>query len=417
MIAHWTFYLGLTLVIVGSWVAALDVWLTYRAWRKDNPGKPVPLAVFGVVANFVMWFSASLGVAIEVLTMLLPLSLGVVKTTDPQVTRILFWFFGHPLVYFWLLPAYVSWYTMLPKQNGVKLFSDGLGRIAFIMLMILSIPIGVHHLFVDPGVSETAKMLHSMLTFAVAVPSFLTAFNLAATLEKAGRKRGGGLITWFFKQAWLSPVIAPQLLGMLIFIIAGVTGLMNASFTLNVALHNTTWVVGHFHLTLAGAVFLTYMGILYWLLPILRGRRLISKGLALAQVYTWVIGMLIFGFGMGQAGLHGATRRTDLGAGGAFLDVDWIGYLNLSAIGGAILLLSAVLLFAVILGTLFLSRHEPEEEAPIDTEAPKEAPLWAENWRLWAALIVITNIVMWGPVLLQGLDFIRGFWSLPRTMQ
>lgn len=411
MLAHWTFYLGLTLVIVGTWVAAFDVFMTYMGWRKDHPGETVPLAVFAVIANFVMWITATIGVAVEVLTMLLPLSIGLVQTTDPQVSRIMFWFFGHPLVYFWLIPAYISWYTMLPKQLGVELFSDAMGRVAFLMIMIFSIPIGVHHLFVDPGISEFAKISHSLLTFVVAVPSLLTAFNLAATLERAGRKRGGGVVSWFWKQPWGDPLVAAQLCGMLLFIVGGVTGIMNASFTLNVALHNTTWVVGHFHMTLAGAVFMTYMGIIYWLLPLMRGRKLYQPRLALAQIYLWFAGMIIFGAGMGRAGIEGAIRRTDMGAQGAYISPLWAPWLNLSAIGGVLLLISSVLLYIVFIGTWFYSKEATEEQPPISTTGPASSkPALFERWGLWLAIIVISNVIMWGPVLLQSVDFVNGFF-------
>lgn len=418
MLAHWTFYLGLTLVIVGTWVAAANIFMTYGAWRADHPGEPVPLAVFATVANFVMWVVATMGVAIEVVTMQLPMSLGIIQTTDAQVSRILFWFFGHPLVYFWLIPAYTSWYTMMPKHLGVKLFSDAFGRVAFLMLMIFSIPIGVHHLFVDPGVSEIAKAFHSLLTFVVATPSLLTAFNIAATLERAGRKNGakGGLfrLDFFLHLPWGNPVVASQLLGMMIFVVAGITGIMNASFTLNIALHNTAWVVGHFHTTLAGGVFMTYIGILYWLLPMMRGRKLFSKRVAMAQVYTWFIGMFIFGLGMGRAGIEGAIRRTDMGGAGAYIGASWAPWLNLSAIGGVFLLISSILLYIVIIGTLFYSKEPYTDEAPIHTTAPKDEyiPPIMENWGLWVSVIVISCIIMWGPVLLQSLDFINGFWSI-----
>ena len=229
MQAEWTFYLGLALVIVGTWVGLADVFATYFDWRKEHPGQKVPLAVYAILCNFAMWFTASLGVAIEVLFMLLPMSLGLIDTTDVQVARILFWFFGHPLVYFWLIPAYVSWYTMMPKQLGVRLFGDTMGRVVFLMLMIFSIPIGVHHLYVDPGVSEAAKFMHALLTFVVAAPSLLTIFNLAATLERSGRKRGAtGLLDWMWKQPWGNPVIVSQFGGMILFIFGGITGIMNA---------------------------------------------------------------------------------------------------------------------------------------------------------------------------------------------
>lgn len=417
LVAHWTFYVGLTLVVLGTWVGALVVFMTYVAWKKDHPGERVPLAVYAVLANFIMWVVASTGVAIEILTMLLPLSLGIITTTDAQVARILFWFFGHPLVYFWLIPAYLSWYTMLPKQLGVQLFSDGMGRIAFLMIMIFSIPIGVHHLFVDPGVSEVAKVFHSLLTFVVAIPSFLTAFNIAATLERGGRRRGARgrffHLDFFFHLPWGDPIIVSQLGGMVLFIFGGVTGVMNASFNLNVALHNTTWVVGHFHTTVAGAVFMTYISILYWILPMIRGRKLYRPRLALAQAYLWGVGMVLFGWSMGRAGIEGAVRRTDAGAAGAYLSEAAGSWLNVTAIAGSLLLLSAVLLYVVVLGTLFLSKEPAEETAPIATEAPRNdpSPLIFERWGIWMSVIIISCIIMWGPVLLEGLDFINGFWA------
>jgi cytochrome c oxidase subunit 1 len=418
MIAHPLFYLGLTLVVVGSWIAGGNIFVTYYQWRRAHPGEQVPLAVYATLTNFIMWITCTLGVAVEILFFLLPLSLGWVATTDPQVTRILFWFMGHPLVYFWLIPAYISWYSMMPKQYGVKLFSDNLGRMAFLMLMLFSIPIGVHHLYSDPGVSELAKAVHAFFTFVVATPSLMTAFNIAATMEKAGRKRGAtGLFGWIPKQAWDDPVISAQIAGMLLFVVGGITGIMNASFNMNVALHNTSWIPGHFHTTLGGAVFLTYIGILYWLMPILRGRKLFSKEVALAQVYTWLIGMALFGLSMGRAGLEGAPRRTDLGALGVYISPSWGLWLNFSAIGGFILMVSLILLIVNLVGTMWFSKEAPTQPAPIDTVAPKDALPMFERWGLWLVVIIVLNVVMWGPVLIQGLSFSSGFWSTPFSMR
>ncbi|MGB7342167.1 MAG: cbb3-type cytochrome c oxidase subunit I, partial [Phototrophicaceae bacterium] len=415
MSAHPAFYIGLVLVVVGSWVGALNATLTYIDWRKEHAGEPVPLAVYGILCNFLMWFTASLGVAVEILFMSLPLSLGWITTTDVQVSRILFWFFGHPLVYFWLIPAYVSWYTMLPKQLGVKLFSDTLGRVAFLMIAIFSIPIGVHHLFVDPGISESAKILHSLLTFVVAVPSFMTAFNIAATIERGGRKRGAtGLFDWMWKQPWGDPVVAAQYSGMFLFIFGGITGLMNASFNMNVALHNTVWVVGHFHTTLGGAVFLTYISILYWVMPAIRGKKLWSKPVALLQVYAWLFGMLGFAGFMGRAGLAGAVRRSDLGAAGSYISDAAAPWLNATAVAGVLLLISSIALYLVILGTLFFSSEDRDpKEMPISNRSPKDEPVPAilENWRLWIAVIIASNVIMWLPVLINAINLAQGYFS------
>ena len=168
--ANWAFYAGLTLVVVGSWIEGYGFFFTYRAWRKDNPDTRTPFIAFGGLVTMAMWQFATLGIAVEILTMLLPWSLGLIEGTDPQLARTYFWFTGHPLVYFWLLPAYVSWYGMLPKQAGGKLFSDSLARLAMWLFLLLSVPLGFHHQFVDPGVPAAWKYIHAVLTYSVFLP-------------------------------------------------------------------------------------------------------------------------------------------------------------------------------------------------------------------------------------------------------
>jgi cytochrome c oxidase subunit 1 len=85
------------------------------------------------------------------LGILIPWSLGLVATVDPLVARTYFWWFGHPLVYFWLLPVYVLWYTVLPRLAGGRLFSDSLARMVFILFVVLSTPVGFHHQFSIPA--------------------------------------------------------------------------------------------------------------------------------------------------------------------------------------------------------------------------------------------------------------------------
>lgn len=131
--AHWLYYVGLTLVIVGSWIDGSVIIMTYIKWRKANPGKPSPLITFMALVNTILWTVATIGVASSVLIQLLPWSLGLVPTVNVLVSRTLFWYFGHPLVYFWLLPAYMAWYVVIPKVIGAKIFSDSLARLSFIL--------------------------------------------------------------------------------------------------------------------------------------------------------------------------------------------------------------------------------------------------------------------------------------------
>jgi len=141
------FYIGTALLIIGSWVAFAGWVKIWFEWRKENPGKKMPLAVLGTFVNFTMWFISTLPVAYEVLVILTPWSLGWTDHINVPLTRMLFWMFGHPLVYFWLLPAYIAYYTILPKVAGGKLYSENAARLAFLLFLILSTPVGVHHQF------------------------------------------------------------------------------------------------------------------------------------------------------------------------------------------------------------------------------------------------------------------------------
>ena len=118
---------------------------------RSTPACRCRSSMHGTLANIIIWYLATTGLAIEVLGMLIPWSLGWVETIDPLLARTYFWWFGHPLVYFWLLPAYVLWYAVLPRIAGGRLFSDSLARMVFILFVLLSTPVGFHHQFADPG--------------------------------------------------------------------------------------------------------------------------------------------------------------------------------------------------------------------------------------------------------------------------
>jgi cytochrome c oxidase subunit 1 len=401
--AHWAFYVGLTLVVAGTWLVTLNLALTWRAWRRRNPEVRTPLPAFMSLVTFVMWTIASLGLAAEMLFMLIPWSLGLLSGTDALLARTLFWFTGHPIVYFWLLPAYVSWYTLMPRQAGGKLFSDPMARTSFILFLILSTPIGIHHQYADPGIHQGWKLLHALLTFAVFFPSLLTFFNVVASLETAGRARGGvGWLSWFVKLPWGDPSVAAQVLAMVLFAFGGIGGLINASFNVNMVVHNTAYIVGHLHLTVGTAVTLTFMGITYWLVPHLAGRQLWSRGLALGQVWLWFAGVMIFSPTLHELGLRGMPRRTMIGH-ISYMQAEWKSLLPLVGIGGALLFVSAMLYFLNMALTVAASRRA-EQPALEFTEAlsgPDEAPAFLDRWRPWLALAAILILVAYGPTLVR----------------
>ena len=409
--ASWAFYLGLTLVVVGSWIEGVGFYLTFAAWRKDNPGVRSPFIALGGVINAAMWQIATLGVAVEILTMLLPWSLGLIDGTDPALARTYFWFTGHPLVYFWLLPAYVSWYGMLPKQAGGKLFSDSLARLAFWMFLIVSVPVGFHHQFVDPGVPVTWKWIHALLTYAVFFPSMITAFTVIASLEYAGRARGGtGLVGWIRALPWGDASVTSQLLAGILFMFGGIGGLTNASYNLNLVIHNTAWVPGHFHLTVASAVSLSFIGISYWMVPYLTGRQLWKPKVALFQAWTWFVGMIIFSNAMHMLGLLGAPRRTALGD-APYVPESWDGHLLRTSIGGAILLVAVITYVVVIVQTVRSPKVDRElvPTVPVaeSLRDPQLTPDWLDRFRPWLIAAGVLLALSYGPQLVDQIFDMR----------
>lgn len=408
--AHPAYYMGLVLIVVGTWMLLLNMSLTYLDWRRENRGQRTPLIAFGALATMSMWVLSSVGIAAQFLFFMIPWALGWVKGTDPLLTRTLFWLTGHPLVYYWLLPAYVSWYFMLPRQVGGKLFSEPLARLAFLLFIPLSLPVGFHHQFLDPGVSQGSKAIHAFLTFAVFMPSAMTAFTVLASIESGGRARGGrGLFGWIRSLPWSDPSVTAQILAMLLFAVGGVSGLVNGSYTVNLVVHNTLFIPGHFHLTVGTATALTFMGIAYWFVPHLTGRRLWSRKIGLWQAWLWFAGMTIMSRGLTLAGILGAPRRTALGSAPYTLP-EWGLPFMLAAVGGVMLVVSAVLFYYNLISTVWRSPRT-EEVAPVPmAEALGEegrVPFLLDRFVPWLVTAALLVVVTYGPTLARLLSDMR----------
>lgn len=418
MMAHPLHYIGLTLVVVGTWAQSASLFLTFAAWRRETPKDvKMPIATLGIMTTWIVWDMATIGVAIEMLFIAIPWSLGLVPNANPLLARTLFWFFGHPLVYFWLLPAYTSWYAMAPKQAGGKLFSDPLARLAFMLFIILSVPVGLHHQYTDPGVGQGIKAIHGILTYGVVVPSFMTMFTLMASLEYAGKKRGGRSIPgWIMALPWGDASFTSQVLAMIVFAAGGVSGIVNASYTMNLVVHNTTWVPGHFHLTVGTAATLTFMGIFYWLMPYLTGRKLFSNVMGVAAGWLWFFGMVFFGRGMHWAGLLGVPRRVPLAQSSYFLELlaqtadrplgGLQGASILTGIGGVLLFISGVLFVSNVVLSLFTKKLEAPVEVPLAEaySGPEGAPAMLDNLRGWVLAAAAMVVLSYGPTFIQVLS-------------
>lgn len=401
------FYIGLVLIILGVWMTAFGAFINVAHWRKTHKGEHLPILSFFATAVFVLLFFGSVPVATEVF-IIIPWAFGWVDTINVMLSRTLFWAFGHTLVNIWYLTAVSAWYVIVPKVIGGRRFSDLLTRVVIIMLVILNIPGGFHHQIVDPGISESVKFMHVFMSLAIGFPSLMTAFAMFAVFERTGRKKGGkGLFGWFKKMPWgdvrfLSPMIA-----MIAFIPAGAGGIVQTMNQLDQVVHNTMWVVGHFHLTLGMSTVMTFFGISYWLVPYVSGRVLTPKmnKFGVAQTIVWTIGMGLMAVSMSVVGLFGAPRRTSFSTyGDSATALGWNPYLLVVGIGATLLMIGVIMQVYAVFHLMFRAPKgqtefpiaEPEEEG-------SKTPYWTERWSLWIILMIIVVIIGYAIPLL---DFI-----------
>jgi len=402
------FYVGLALLLVGSWFSSAGMFATYIQWRRKNKGQHSPLFAYMTVATLILWIHASLAVAVSVVFLIIPWAFGWVPRVDVTLTRVLFWYFGHALVYFWLLPAYIYWYVNIPQIVGGKIFSNSLPRLTFILLILFSVPVGLHHQLNEPGVEAFWKFLQVVLTMMVVVPSLITAFSIIATFELAGRAKGGkGLFGWLTKLPWKDARFFAAFAGMVMFIPGGAGGIINSSYQLNQMVHNTWFITGHFHLTVGSVVVLTFFAISYWLIPVMT-KRVFTKRLnqlAIVQTILWVIGMILMGVVMHFSGLKGAPRRTAYSTYGDHeLALSWLSYGQVIGVGGGILFLAIVLLLYIWIKLLFFApKSEKTIEYPIGVVREKagDPPPILERWTVWIGVSIALSIIAYAVPIYQ----------------
>lgn len=395
------FYIGLAIFVLGVWVSAFGVFMSIAHWRKQNRGKHMPIFAFFAMGVFILLFFGSIGVTVEVI-MLIFWSFGIMETINVMVSRTLFWSFGHTLVNIWYLTAVSAWYVIVPKIIGGRRFSDTLTRVVVILLVITNIPGGFHHQIVDPGMSQALKFLHVFMSLAIAFPSLMTAFAMFSVFERTGRKKGGkGLLGWFTKLPWGDARFLAPMLAMIAFIPAGAGGIVQTTNQLNQVVHNTLWVVGHFHLTVGTSVILTFFGVSYWLIPYI-SKRILTPAMNKFGVITtivWTTGMLFMAGSMHWVGLLGSPRRTSYTTYGENATaLGWDPYMILLAIGGTLLAIGVVLQVYAVFHLMF---RAPKGDTEFPIAEPEEdgskTPYWTERWGRW--IIIMLLVVAMGYVI------------------
>ena len=397
MIANVFFYLGVVVVVVGSWIWVALTAINLRAWKRENPGAPIPLAMFGNAVGAYLWAWTSVGAALEILVLILPVALGLKSTIDAGLARVFFSWTLHAIVYFWLMPTYIAFYTLVPRAIGGRLYSDTMARASFVLFLVFSMPIGIHHLFADPQVGAGFKFVHAVLTAMVSVPTLLTVFTIVASVEIAGRLRGGqGLFGWVKALPWDNPMMLAVALSFVMLGFGGAGGIINMSYQLNETIHNTQWVTGHFHLIFGGAIVIMYFMIAYELWPQITGCGPLPARLIRLQLWLWFIGMMVLTMPWHLVGILGMPRRMAYFdyANPAIAPQAWT--VTASAIGGFILVASAAVLVYILATARRSASAAPAFTFSVAAHPDAPVPAALNGFALWVGMMIALTVVNYG---------------------
>jgi cytochrome c oxidase subunit 1 len=269
-----------------------------------------------------------------------------------------------------------------------------MGRLSFILFLLYSLPVGMHHLFMDPEHGTGFKFLQMSLTVLVTVPTLLTIFTICASLEIAGRLRGGkGMFGWIAALPWERPMVLATGLAFVMLGFGGFGGIINMSYEMNAMVHNTSWVTAHFHLIFGGSVVIMYFAIAYAIWPHLLGREAASLRAIRIQLWLWCIGMIITTFPWHVLGLLGSPRRVDTFDYANPAMAGWGPWTDVSVFGGFILLASA-LLFVWNLLTLYRGATvERPMRYALAVHMPSRLPSSLNGFALWNCLVAFLMLV------------------------
>lgn len=382
MMARPEFYLGIILFAVGALIGCGVFFGTLVVAKQEKTYEgSIPLVTFGALtAAIIAVFTIASGAIILIPTMLW--SMGLVTHIDPLMYKTIWWAMGHSSQQINVSAHVAVWYAIAAMVFGAKPLSEKVSRMAFLMYIVFLQLASAHHMLVEPGFSAEWKIFNTSYAMYLAVlGSMVHGMTVPGSIEAAQRRRGytKGLFEWLRKAPWGNPAFSGMFMSLVFFgFLGGISGVVMGTEQINIIMHNTLYVPGHFHATVVTGTTLAFMAITYLLVPLIFRRELRMKTLARWQPYVFGIGAAGISLFMMGAGTLGVSRRHwDITFADAQLPFDYpsAAYLMMG-LNGLFAILAAIggLMFIVIVvASVFFGKRLAVDEKPSYPEVPPTA--------------------------------------------
>ncbi len=307
------FYLGIILVAVGTLTGVFNFFATLWIAKRDRTYEgSMPLVTFGALAAGIIATVTLLHGAIVAIPTFL-WSLDLMHQPDAAWYRLVWWGLGHQSQQVNVTAMVSVWYFLATITTGAKPLNQAVCRGAFVLYILFINLASAHHLLVDPGVNAGWKIWNTSYAMYLAVlASMIHGFTVPASVEVAMRKKGftKGLFGWLAAAPWKNPGFSAFFLSLAIFgFIGGITGVTLGTEQINIIAHNTLRIPGHFHATVVGGTTLAFMGLTYYVVPLIFQREYRARAVARLQPYIFAAGIVLMSMGMSFAGSYGVPRR------------------------------------------------------------------------------------------------------------
>lgn len=312
------FYLGFILFAVGTLIGCCVFFGTLVLAREERTYQgSIPLVTFGALtAAIIAVFTVASGAIILIPTFLWSLDqwgLPLIANIDPIMYRVIWWGMGHGSQQINISVHIAILYVIAALLFGARALSEKLSRTAFLLYILFLQLAAAHHILVDPGMSAEWKVFNtSYFMYLAVLGSMIHGMSVPGAVEAAQRRLGftKGVFEWLRKAPWGNPAFSGAALSLVMFgFLGGITGVILGTEQLNIIMHNTLYVPGHFHGTVVAGTTLGFMAVTYLIIPLVFRRELVFKKIAQWQPYVFGLGVGGISLFMMGAGTLGVARR------------------------------------------------------------------------------------------------------------